>query len=73
MKGDTNMKHEIITFNASGKTMYSAKFATAEKAYKEFTETVENLSAHLPKGYEATVVRYNDGRIMSMTTIVGTK
>lgn len=67
------MKHEVITLNAYGETLYSEKFDTVDKAYNEYTDIIRILSATLPKGHEVTVVRSNEGLIMTMKTIHGTK
>jgi len=64
--------HVIRTYNASGKIMYEERFTTANKAYEAYKEMVDNSERNLPKGYETTVVRYdNEGRIMSIQTVVG--
>lgn len=63
------MKHEVRTFNAAGKCMWSEKFATAEKAYKEYRSIIKNVSTNFPKGYTMTVARYNDGVLMTLETV----
>ena len=63
------MKHEVRTFNAAGKMMYTEAFATAEKAYKEYRAIIETVSKHFPKGYTMTVARYNDGTLMTLETV----
>lgn len=65
--------HCVKTFNLSGKFIHEDTFSTAEAAYEEYCDTVQNLKDHLPKGYGTTVVRYNGGHVMAMETIIGTK
>ena len=67
------MKHAVRTFNLSGKFMWEGKFETAEKAYQEYVDTIENLKRTLPKGYGVTVVRFNNERVMTQETIIGVK
>lgn len=67
------MKHTVRTYNLSGKFMYESNFVTAEAAYKEYTEIIENLKKTLPKGYGATVVRFRDGKPMTQETVIGEK
>lgn len=67
------MKHAVRTFNLSGKFMYEAKFETAEKAYEEYVDIIDNLKRTLPKGYGVTVVRFNTERVMTQQTVIGTK
>lgn len=67
------MKHAVRTFNLSGKFMWEGKFETAEKAYAEYVDTIENLKRTLPKGYGVTVVRFNGDRVMTQETIIGEK
>lgn len=66
------MTHEVRTFNSSGKCMHVQRFVTAEKAYEEYNDIIENAKTHLPKGYDVTVVRYRGSQIMSRETVVGT-
>ena len=53
--------------------MWEGKFETAEKAYAEYVDTIENLKRTLPKGYGVTVVRFNGERVMTQETIIGEK
>ena len=53
--------------------MYEAKFETAEKAYEEYVDIIDNLKRTLPKGYGVTVVRFNTERVMAQQTVIGTK
>jgi hypothetical protein len=64
------MTHTVRTFNLSGKFMYEKNFLTAEDAYKEYTEIIENLKKTLHAGYGVTVVRYRDDKPMTMETVV---
>ena len=66
------MKHTVKTFNYSGKLIYEANFATAEKAHYEFMDIVNNAEKTLPTGYGVHIVRYNDGREMAVETVIGT-
>lgn len=66
-------KHIVRTYNLSGKFIHEETFNTAEEAYEEYRDTIENLREHLPQGYGVNVVRFNDGHMMAMETIVGVK
>ena len=63
------MKHVIRTYNLSGKFMSESHFETAEKAYAEYLEIIENAKKNLPTGYGVTVVRFRDEKVMAMETI----
>lgn len=67
------MNHEVRTINASGKTMSVQHFNDVNKAYEEYRNITNNLTNTLPKGYECTVIRKRDNRIMATTKIIGTK
>lgn len=67
------MKHAVRTYNLSGKFIQEAHFETAEKAYEDYRNTIENLKRTLPKGYGITVVRFNNERVMTQETVIGTK
>lgn len=72
-ESENEMKHAVRTYNLSGKFMYESHHTTAEDAYKEYTEIIENMRKTLPSGYGVTVVRFNDGKPMTKETIIGTK
>ena len=63
------MKHVVRTYNLSGKFMSESHFETAEKAYAEYLDIIENANKNLPAGYGVTVVRYRDEKVMAMETI----
>lgn len=66
------MKHIVATFDKNNKCLYKEGFPTAEMAYKEYVDNIRVLKAHLEKGQEVTVARFNDGYVMTMETVVGT-
>ena len=66
------MLHEVKTYS-SGKMMYWERYDTAQKAYKAYTEIVENLTRNLPKGRSTIVTRWSDGDLMNETTVSGIK
>ena len=68
----TQFSHAVRTFDKSGKMVYEDFFETAEKAYDEYADIIENSKENLPQGEELTVIRYADGRIMCSKTIKGT-
>lgn len=68
----TQFPHVVRTFDKNGKMVYESFFETAEKAYDEYVDIIENSKENLPHGEELTVVRYADGRIMCSETIKGT-
>lgn len=63
------MNHVVRTYNLSGKFMYEAHFKTADEAYAEYHNIIENAKKTLPSGYGITVVRYSDEKIMATETI----
>ena len=65
-----NHKHVVRTYNLSGKFMYESHFETAEKAYAEYLDIIENAKKELPAGYGVTVVRFRDEKIMATETVV---
>ena len=67
------MKHAVRTFNLSGKFIWEDSFETAEKAYEEYVDTIENLKRNLPKGQGVIVVRFNNEKVMTQETIIGTR
>ena len=66
------MNHAVRTYNLSGKFMSESHFETAEKAYEEYCDIIDNAKKTLPKGYGVTVVRFKDEKVMSMETVEGT-
>ena len=68
----TQFPHVVRTFDKNGKMVYESFFETAEKAYDEYVDIIENSKENLPHGEELTVVRFADGRIMCSETIKGT-
>lgn len=50
--------------------MYESHFETAEKAYAEYLNIIENAKKELPAGYGVTVVRFRDEKIMATETVV---
>lgn len=67
------MKHIVRTFNENWKVLYEEAFHTAERAYEEYVHNIAILRNRLPKGETISIARYNDGYLMTMETIVGTK
>lgn len=65
------MTNVVGTYNSSGELIYEASFETAEKAYEEYKDIIENLKKKLPKGYEIRVVRFRDQRIMTQEIVIG--
>lgn len=63
------MKHTVRTYNLSGKFMYESHFETAEKAYAEYLDIIENAKKNLPKGFGITVVRFIDEKVMATETV----
>lgn len=68
-----NENNTVKTYNLSGKFMYESHHCTADEAYKEYCNIIENLKQELPKGFGATVVRERFGKVQSMVTVLGTK
>ena len=68
----TQFPHVVRTFDKNGKMVYESFFDTAEKAYDDYVDIIENSEENLPYGEELTVVRYADGRIMCIERIKGT-
>ena len=66
------MTHAVRTYNLSGKFIHESFFETAEKAYENYRDTIKNLKKQLPKGYGVTVVRFNNERVMTQETVIGT-
>lgn len=52
--------------------MYEEHFETAEKAYEKYCDIIENAKKELPKGYSVNVVRFNNEKVMTMETVIGT-
>lgn len=65
------MKNTVRTFDKHNNLVYEANFITADAAYKEYKDIINNLKAHLPKGFTTTVVRYVDECVMTTETIIG--
>lgn len=65
------MKHTVRTFNLSGKFMYERNFTTAEDAYSEYKDIIDNSQKNLPSGYGIIVVRYRDNKEMTRETVIG--
>lgn len=68
----TQFPHVVRTFDKSGKMIYESFFETAEKAYEEYVDIIENEKENLPYGRELIVARFADGILMSRETIKGT-
>lgn len=63
--------YAVKSFNASGKIMNEMHFFDKNKAYAEYKEWLR-IAETLPKGYETTIVRYDEfGYVMSLQTVVG--
>ena len=66
------MKHIVMTFDLSGKFINGNRFETAEKAYNEYIDVIDNLKRNLPKGFCVQVVRCIDDAIMAIEIVEGT-
>ena len=62
----TDFRHAVRTFDENGNMVYEAHFETAEKAYAEYVDIIENLKEYGVPGRYVTVVRYRDNRVMTM-------
>jgi hypothetical protein len=61
----------LRSYNASGKIMNEMRFVSADKAYAEYEDWLK-VAETLPRGYETTIVRYDEnGYIMNMHTVIG--
>lgn len=65
------MNHAVRTFKPNGTLIYESKFETAEKAYEEYCDIIDNLTKNLPKGQIVIVTRFNNNRMMTQRTIAG--
>lgn len=65
------MNHAVKTFKPDGTLVYEEYFETADKAYEEYRDTVDNLTRHLPKGQIIIVARFNHGKLMTQYTVTG--
>ena len=63
------MKHSVLTINKAGKVVYENLHKTAETAYEEYEKNIVLVKKFIKKGEELTVVRMNDGQVMTMETI----
>lgn len=68
----TQFPHVVRTFDKSGKMIYETFFETAEKAYEEYVDIIENEKKNLPYGKELIVTRFAYGMLMCRETIKGT-
>lgn len=67
-------KHSVRTYSLSGEFIDSEEFDTAENAYMEYKDLIENLKEHLPRNRGVYVVRFDDNNyIMAMEMVMGTK
>ena len=65
------MKHIVRTYNKNMKCVYENAHRTVESAYNEYCDNIRNIKKFIRQGEEFTVVRYNDGDLMTMETIKG--
>ena len=65
------MKHSVRTYNKDHRCVYENFHATAERAYEEYVENIRLIKKSIRKGEQFTVVRVNDGQIMTLETIKG--
>ena len=65
------MKHEVLTINKNNEIVYRNSHRTAEAAFEEYSRNINLLKKSLEKGEEFTVIRMNDGYVMTMETIKG--
>lgn len=68
----TQFPHVVRTFDKNGKMVYEDFFETAEKAYEEYVDIIENEKKNLPYGKELIVTRFAYGMLMCRETIKGT-
>lgn len=65
------MKHSVLTINKAGKVVYEGLHKTAESAYEEYVKNIALVKKFIKKGEETTVVRMNEGQVMTMEIIKG--
>lgn len=65
------MNHAVRTFKPNGTLIYESKFETAEKAYEEYCDIIDNLTRNLPKGQIVIVTRFKNNRMMTQQIIPG--
>ena len=63
------MKHSVLTINKTGKVVYEGLHQTAESAYDEYVKNIGLIKKFIKKDEKYTVVRVNEGQIMTMETI----
>ena len=62
------MNHEVRTYNANGKNIYTESFKTAEEAYVAYLQIIDYHENKMPKelaGRKLVVARFADGRMMT--------
>lgn len=67
------MSHAVRTYNVNGEFIYESHFETAEKAYEEYCDIIDNLKRTLPAGHVIHVARFRNERMMTHEQIIGTK
>lgn len=66
------MNHAVRTYKLTGEFISESCFETAEKAYEEYCDIIDNMKRNLPRGFGVIVVRFNNERMMTQETIIGT-
>ena len=66
------MKNRVATANRKNEIISIEDFSTPEAAYDYYKDSIRILKKHLPKGETVTVIRFREGAIMAMETVVGT-
>lgn len=62
------MNHEVRTYNAEGKLIYTESFKTAEQAYAAYLDIIDTHENKMPKelrGRKLIVARFADGKMMT--------
>ena len=68
------MEHQVKVYkvrNGKGYLTHHTKFASAEKAYEHYTRCIEVVKKTVQHGEEFMVMRYNEGDLMTLETVVG--
>lgn len=65
------MKHIVRTYNKDYKCVYENFHRTEETAYEEYIDNIRNIKKFIQKGEEFTVMRFNNGNIMTLEVIKG--
>lgn len=64
-------QHSVLTINKEGQVIYEGLHLTAAGAYEEYNKNIALIKKFVKKDEEFTVVRVNEGAVMTMETIKG--